>query len=986
MTIVKMMKPAFSTWLAVFLLLAGGLVYPSETPAVESQQGSKSVPCDASKGKWPHQQTDLDPSPGILFGELENGLRYVLKENGKPEDRVSMHLNIQAGSYHEEENERGIAHFLEHMLFLGTENFAPGELVKYFQRIGMKFGPDVNASTGFYQTIYDIDLPEGDPDSISEALLVLRDYAAGGLIPEEKVNSERSVILAEKRTRDSPAYRTFKETLAFELPGTRVTKRLPIGTSEVINAADRELIKTFYDTWYRPENMVIVMVGDFDADTAETFIQKRFSDIETRAAEKPRPDFGDFEHRGVNSFYHHEAESGSTRVTIEVITRDDLPEDGALYRKNRLLEQMANQIVNHRIEALLDRPDAPFTSAGVSSGHSFMHVRAAEISARCAPEKWEDSLGELEKNLRKALAYGFTESEVDRVKSEFAAELERAARAAPTRESGSIARRFLHDINQKRVMILAEERLALLRPVVEGATGKMLHEAFRKAWLPDHRLVIVTGNAKVTKNEKQSPEEAILSVYHQSRQQDVEKPEEADAISFPYLEKPENTGAIQSRVDMEDIGVTRVLFENGATLFVKKTDFRADEVLASLRFGDGRRSEPPDNEGLGKIAQRVVNLGGLGAMDREQLRRALAGTNTSVSFSVEAGAFDFSGTSVTDETGLLLELLYAHMVDPGYRESAFTRAVRQFERQYESLAHSIEGGLTLKGRRFLAGGDSRFGLPDFEALRGNELKDIETWIETAKKTSPLEIAVTGDVDPEMVIERVAALFGALPAAGEPSTEKDTVEKDRHPVFPEGRRLEHAVPTRMKRALLMVSYPTTDMYDIETTRRLNTLAAVFSDRMRIRIRDELGATYSQGAYSSPSRAYKGYGLFNAYVIIDPDDPALIEGEIRKIAEDIKDDGITEDELERAVKPILANITSQVKTNAYWLNTVLKGAARHPAQLAWSRTIFMDYASITVSDINKMAAAYLDDAAAATLLFYPLETGKNGDTDKKNEEKP
>lgn len=984
MTIRKMMKTAFRTWIAVVLLIPAGLAYPSETPVLDSQQESKGVPGHASKEKWPHQYTDLDPSPGIIFGRLKNGVRYVLKENEKPEDRVAMHLNIQTGAYHEEDHERGIAHFLEHMLFLGTDNFAPGELVKYFQRIGMKFGPDVNASTGFYQTIYDIDLPEGNPDSLSEALLVLRDYAAGGLIPEEEVNSERSVILAEKRTRDSPAYRTFKETLAFELPGTRVTQRMPIGTSEVINAADRDLLKTFYDTWYRPENMIIVMVGDFDADTAKTLIQKRFSDIEPRAAKKPRPAFGDFEHRGVTSFFHHETESGSTRVAIEVVTRDDLPVDSVRYRENRLLEQMANQIVNHRIEALLDRPDAPFTSARINSGHSFLHVRSAEISARCAPEKWEESLGELEKTLRKALSYGFTESEVDRVKNEFIAELERAARAAPTRESGNIARRFLHDINQERVLILAEERLAMLRPVIDAATEDALHEAFQKAWHPDHRLLIVTGNAEVEKNKKQSPEETILSAYHQSRQQDVAKPEEADVISFPYLEHPEKPGEIQSRVDMEDIGVTRVLFENGVTLFVKKTDFRTDEVLASLRFGDGRRSEPQENEGLGKIAQRVVNLGGLGAMDREQLRRALAGTNTSVSFSVAPDAFDFSGKSVTDETGLLLELLYAQMVDPAYRASAFTRAVRQFTREYESLAHSIEGGVPLKGRRFLAGGDTRFGLPDFETLTANELQDIESWIEKAKKTSPLEIAVTGDIDPETVIEQVAARFGALPAPVE-SPEKEAVEKDRRPVFPEGRRLEHAVPTRMERALLMVSYPTTDMYDIETTRRLNILAAVFSDRMRIRIRDELGATYSQGAYSSPSRAYKGYGLFNAYVIIDPDNPSMIEGEIKKIAADIKEKGITEDELERAVNPILAGITSQVKTNTYWLNTVLKGAARHPAQLAWSRTIFMDYASITVSDINNMAAAYLDSKAAATLLFYPSKTGNNGDTDEENGEK-
>jgi zinc protease len=971
---IKITRIAFSLLLGIFLLFPGGLFSPFEIQGAETNQEVENRPENAHKSGWPHDASDLDPSPEIIFGRLENGIRYVLKENEKPEDRVSMHLNVAVGSFYEEDNERGIAHFLEHMLFLGTENFEPGELVKYFQRIGMKFGPDVNARTGFYHTIYDIDLPEGSPENLSEALLVLHDYAAGGLIPAEQVDRERSVILAEKRTRDSPSYRTFKETLAFEMPDTRVTKRLPIGTREVISTADRQLIETFYHKWYRPENMTIVMVGDFDTETAETLIKNRFSDIPPGKTEKARPDFGDFEHRGIKSFYHHEPESGSTRVAIEVILRKDQPADTVEYRKYRLLEQMGNQILNHRLNEILNSPEAPFTSASAGSGYYFRHVRGAEISAQCAPEKWEESLGVLEKNLRKAINYGFTESETNRVKSEFTAQLERAARAAPTRESGSIAGQFLNDLNQQRVLLLAASRLALLGPIINEVTKEDLHEALKAAWQPDHRLVMVTGTADLPKDPEISPETTIRSIYDKSGQEKVEMPEEMESIAFPYLEAPAEPGAIQSRVDIEDIGITRVLFENGTTLFVKKTDFRADEVLASLRFGEGRLSEPPGNDGLAQLAQQVVNLGGLGAMDREQLLRALAGTDTSISFSVDEEAFTFSGRSVSAEVQLLFELLYAHILDPGYRESAYTRAVRQFERQYESLAHSIEGGLQLKGSRFLAGGDTRFGLPEFETLAGNELNEIEAWIEGAKKSSPMEIAVVGDIDPETVIALAARFLGTLPAAREHPSDDIPAEKTRHPVFPEGGRLQHEVPTRMDRALLMVSYPSTDMHDIEKTRRLSILAAVFSDRMRIRIRDGLGAAYSQGAYSSPSRAYKGYGLFNAYVIIDPELHETIEKEIRTIAENLNESGITEDERQRAVQPVLAGITSQIKTNNYWLNTVLKGAARHPRQLDWSRSIFMDYASITVEDINNVAERYLENDLAATLLFYPSAPGE------------
>ena len=956
------MKKFYSISLAALLLITLLLMAPA--CALYRDADIRPDGADKKDAVWPHETSDLDPSPDIVFGRLENGIRYVILENEHPENRVSMHLNVQVGSFHEEDSERGIAHYLEHMLFLGTEHFEPGELVKYFQRIGMRFGPDVNARTGFFHTIYDIDLPEGEPDKISEGLLVLRDYAAGGLIPEEQVDRERSVILAEKRTRDSPSYRTFKETLAFEVPGTRITRRLPIGDRQVIKDADRALIRNFYDTWYRPENMVVVMVGDLDAETAGKKIENRFSDIEARAPEKPDPDFGDFSHHGVKPFYHYEPESGDTRVSISVAARKDQPEDTAAFRKNKLLERMANRIVQQRLDRILNTADAPFTDAGISSRYYFMHVRAAEISARSAPDRWEESLGLLENTIRKALKHGFTQSEAERVRREFIAEMERSARAASTRRSSSMARQFLNDINRNRVPLLAPCRLELFRDTVESATAEDLHNQLRDAWSFDHRLLMVTGNADLTSRET-TPEEAVASVYGESREKAVQKPVETDLISFPYLDAPDTRGEIQTKESIEDLGITRVRFENGHTLFVRQTDYQADEVKAYVRFGEGRREEPPERPGLSEIAQAVVNLGGTGTLDREQLRSALAGTSTAVSFQVEADAFTFSGTSVPDETRLLFELLYTRIQDPAYREGAYDRALRRMERRYESLAHSIEGALQLEGRNFLAGGDSRFGLPEFEQLAANTIKDVEKWIEGAKAASPLEIAVVGDVDPDEVIELAAAFLGSLPG-GKDARIPDT---DRHPVFPAGERLEQGVPTRIERALVMVVYPTTDTYDIDTTRRLSILSDIFSDRMRLQIREDMGATYSQSAYNSPSRAYEDWGLFGTYTILDPADAEAVEARIRKIAEDIRESGVTEDELERAVRPVLANITSQVKTNEYWLNTVLKGASRHPEQLDWSRTIFVDYAAITVDEINRAAQAYLEDHKAATLFFYP-----------------
>lgn len=957
-------QPYFRRMLPLlFLLLAFTGTARSETLPPAADPGSPA---------WPHQTSDVKPSPELIFGNLENGIRYILMQNKKPADRVSMHLCISAGAFQETPDQRGIAHFLEHILFSGSDHFKPGEMVKYFQRIGMRFGPDVNAQTGFFETLYDLDLPSGDRKTLDEGVLILRDYAAGGLIPAEEVKRERGVILAEKRTRDSADYRTFEAVLGFEMPQARISSRLPIGVEPVIRKADRKLLKSFYDTWYRPENMTIVMVGEFDPKTAVDLMKDRFSDVTARAPAEQVPDFGVIDHRGIKTFYHQEPEAGSTQVTIEVITREATPPDTEAYKREQILRDMADQIVQYRLDELLDKPQAPFIEASVGSGYYLRFIRSAEISAECAPANWEKTLGAMEQNLRKALTYGFTQSEVDRVKKEFSAILEKAVRSAPTRESASLAGQIISSLNQKRVFQSPAQQQSLLAPTIQSATPEILHTLFKDAWKPDHRLVLVTGNADLSSGGN-SPEAKISSAFRNSQETAVVKPVETGALNFPYLDTPPVPGKIKSREYMKDLGVTRVVFENGTILFVKKTDFKADQVLATLSFGAGESAEPPDQPGLSEMAGQVINLSGLGGLDREQLRQVLTGKNTDVAFSVEEDKFDLSGVSVTGETRLLFELLYAHLTDPGYRGSAYDLALRQFSQEYDLLTHSVEGAMQLKGIRFLAGGDTRFGLPLLEVLKKTRLQDIRQWAGSAFKFSPLEIAVVGDMDPDVVINLAATFFGSLPKRSEPAS----IDEVRRPDFPENRELKLDVPTRIPKGFLLVSYPTTGIYNIHDTRRLSILSEIFSDRMRIAIREGLGASYSQDAYNDPSRAYPNYGVFTALTIINPGDAAPVEGAIRDISANLAKNGATRDELDRALKPMLTSIKESVKTNDYWLSVVLKGAGRHPEQLDWCRTMQQDYASINIDDVNAIARNYLKNADAATVLIRPEQVPGGGE---------
>jgi len=428
-----------------------------------SQSGSKSVHLKSSNidssavntadsnisshPDWPHENSDLLPDPALLFGKLPNGFRYVLMKNANPKDRVSLHLNVQVGSIYETDKQQGISHFLEHMLFCGSKHFKPGELVKYFQSIGMQFGHDANAHTGFYETVYDMLLPEGNKKSLENGLVVMKDFAESALLLQSEIDRERKVILAEKRTRDSASYRTFVSVMKFLLPETRISKRFPIGEEEVIKNADHNLIKDYYDTWYRPDNMILVMAGDFDQKQATKLIEENFSSLYAKASIQPRPDIGQINHKGIKTFYHFEKETGKTTVTIEVINKKTIQPDSVAFQTKQLVKNIANQIVQNRLDKIVSKTTSPFTSASVSSGTSFYQVEFSEISAETSPENWEKSLSLLEKTLRKSLKYGFVKSELEIVKKDFLSMLDNAVKKMPTRNFRMLAIIVIIDLN-----------------------------------------------------------------------------------------------------------------------------------------------------------------------------------------------------------------------------------------------------------------------------------------------------------------------------------------------------------------------------------------------------------------------------------------------------------------------------------------------------------------------------------------------------------
>lgn len=915
---------------------------------------------------FPHAGSDLPPDPRVRYGSLPNGMRYAVMANPEPRERAALRLLVEAGSLHEREDQLGLAHFLEHMAFNGSTHYPPGTLIEFFQRMGMNFGGDTNAFTSFDRTVYMIDLPNTQPATLTEGLQVMHDYADGLLLLEPEIDNERGVILSEKRTRDSVQYRSFIAEFEFVLEGTRLPERLPIGTEDVIQQAPREAFVDFYDTWYRPEKMTLVAVGDFDAEAVEQQIIASFSDLDSRAPAREDPERGTPAVRdGSHVLYHHEPEAGATTVGIQTIQPYSKTPDTAAERRRLLPRDLAVAMINRRLSELAKKEDAPFSHGRVTVAEAFDIVRNAGIELTCQPENWQAALRVADQELRRALDHGFQPAELREAVADVRNALEQAVRTAPTRRSSALAMGIVSAIADENVFTSPETDRDVLEPLLDEVTVEDCLAAFREAWDAPHRLVSVIGNAKIdTTAGTSSAQEVIAAVYDASRAVAVEPPAAIEETAFAY-EDFGPAGTIEERRHVEDLGITQVVFSNGVRLNVKRTDFEAGRIAMSVRVGTGQLTEPASQPGLAIFSTNTFIAGGLGKHSADDLRRILAGRNVGVGFRVDSDAFLLSGSTTPDDLLLQLQLAAAHLTDPGYRPEAERQMRKAITQYYTQLAHVPQGPLQLEVPRLLASGDHRFGLPPQDAIEERTLEEEREWLAPHLGSGAIEVALVGDLDVDAAIEAAARTFGALP----PRQAKPQLEELRQVSFPDPFVKEYTVPTQIPKGVVALYWPTTDARDVHVARRLGLLAQVLSDRLRVKVREEIGGAYSPSAGSSPSDTYEDYGYINAYIVVEPEKADELAAVTRELANDIAVNGVTEDELERAKQPVLTSLRESARTNGYWLHSVLAKAQEEPQRLDWARTRYSDIEAVTKSELDALAKSYLGADRAFRVIVLP-----------------
>lgn len=920
------------------------------------------APAPVTPRPWPQDAGNLKPDPAAVYGALPNGLRYIILPNKEPPGRLSLRLRVAAGSLMESDDQQGLAHFLEHMAFNGSKHFPPGEMVTFFQRLGMGFGAGTNGNTGDQRTDFVLELPDTADKTVRDSLQFFDDIADGLLLTQSEIDRERGVILSEKRNRDNVGYRTSVAGMEFYFPDARTPRRLPIGLESVIRDAQRDRFVNYYTKWYTPGRITLIVVGDVKPDDFIPLIKEYFGPIAPRP-DAPNPDLGKFGTPGFAATLHREAEAPNVSIRIATVAPFDLGPDSVKRRAGELRLEAANYILSRRFERIGRQPNAPITQAGAGSDTDLDAFQISYVEADCQPAQWQAALNVAEQELRRALDYGFTPAEVDEARAYFLNAYEEAAKAAPTLKSTELADDLAQSLDDDEVYTSPAQDLALAQPVLDALTPEQCGDALKQVWNRSGRRLFVSGNLDLP-----DPAKTLADAYDQSAAVAIAKPADTGAAAFAYA----STGApgeVAERHEVADLGITQLRFANNVRVNLKKTDFDADKIHILVQFGGGKLDLPADKPALAFGADSMFTDGGLGKHSADDLERLLAGKNVGAEFSTGEDFFQLGGVTSPRDLRLELELLKAYLTDPGFRPDALAQERRGLPTFFNDLRQNVEAVLSNEVPRFLANGDYRFGDPTQAQAAAVTMDDLRAWLTPFLRDSYMEISVVGDFDPATMESYLAATFGTLPPRAAQRADYAAARAIQFPQAAEGTVKDFSVESAIPKAEVFDCWPTCDQSDIQRVRILSVVADVFDDRLRVQVRQKLGEAYSPEVENDSDETFPQYGYLFALITADPKLAADLADQARAIADDLAKSGVTPDEFDRAITPVRKNIAEYRRENAYWLGRVLAGSQAFPQHLENARTLATAYDQITPAQVSAEAKDYLGAAHAVRVLVLP-----------------
>lgn len=951
--------PALRRTALALALATAALAACATLPASHGQATPQRL--ELAPGEWPQARSDIAPAPEILFGALPNGMRYAIRRQTIPPGQAALRLRIDAGSLMEADDQQGLAHFLEHMAFNGSRAVPEGDMVRILERLGLAFGADTNASTGLEETVYRLDLPRTDAETVDTSLMLMREVAGNLLIAPDAVDRERGVVLSEERSRDTPTYRVYRERLAFFLRGQLPPQRMPIGQAEVLRTAPAARITDFYRRYYRPERTVLIAVGDFDVAQMEAKIRARFADWQAQGPDGAAPRLGPVAPRGLEA--RLVVESGvQESLQIAWIGPPDLAFDTLAKRRQDVVERLGFSVLNRRFDRIGRSADPPFLAAGAYKGDEYDAAEITQVVVNVKPGRWREALAAVEQEQRRMLRYGVRQEELDREIAELRATMKAAVAGAATRRPSALAGDILSSLTDDYVVTDPFQELAIFEAAVDGLTAEQVSAAMRSAFQGRGPLIFAVSPAPIDGGEA-----TLLAAFEASRRMAVDPPPAAGTTTWPY-ESFGPAGTVVARSAAADLQTTFVQFENGVRLTVKPTAFRDDQVLVRVNIGGGLLALPADQPSYAWAASAVTE-GGLEQITAEDMEMVLADKVYGARFGIAEDAFAFTGSTRPDHLDTQLQVLAAYVAAPGWRPQAFQRVKTAMATVHDRYETTVGGVVARDLGGLLRGGDARWAFPSRQQIADAELSDLKDRVAPALAEGPMEVVLVGDITVEAAIEAVAKTFGALPPR--------PVEA---PPLPEGqRRVGFPAPAaapvvrthtgRPDQAMGYVAWRTGDFFaDPQQARNTSTLGEVLRLRLIEELREAQGATYSPSVAYAHSFNLPGWGYISASVEIPPEKLPAFFDDVARIAADLASRPVSADELARAKQPRLERLERARLTNEYWL-TELSGAQTDPRRLDAARDVIEATRRVTAQDVQDAARAFLSQEKAWKFVVRP-----------------
>ena len=916
---------------------------------------------------WIYRGTDIPVDEEWLFGELPNGVRYAVRQNGVPPCQASLRIAIDAGSLHETDEERGFAHLVEHLVFRESRDFGPGEAIPHFQRLGAALGADTNATTSPTQTVYKLDLPNATRTTLNESVNLFAGMVLEPALTSANLELDVPIVLSERREQAGPARRIQEATTSTFFAGQRLANRSPIGTVETLEAATQSGVRAFHSRWYRPENAVVVLVADADRNVLAAMVERHFADWEGEGPLTPAPDFGD-------PVAPTGADPSNPVGEVSVVVEQGLPRsitigimrpwieivDNLEYNRRNLLFDVGAAVINRRLENRA-RAGGSFLAASVGRDKVSRTIDAAFISVTPLGEDWESALTDVRGVIADAMIAPPSQDEIDQAVSNIDVAYTNFVEQSRIQAGSQLADTVVGAVDIREAVASPETFLEVFRSVSERFTPDQVLDATQTLFTGDViRAVMLAPDPMAT-------DSALRAALEIPAVADASGRESAEPIDFADLPPVGDPAPPAVSEPLGVLQVEQLTFDNGVRALIYGRNNEPGRVTVRVRFGAGWRGFNDDEAIYAELAPLALVNSGVGPLRQNELDRVSAGSLVSFEFGIEDGAFTFQGLTRQEDLENQLYLFAAKIAQPGWDPAPVERAIASLRLAYDSYGRDPTGVLNRDLDFLLRGSDPRFATPtpaDLESATPEGFRN--TW-ERLLAQGPVEVAVFGDIERQATIDALTRTFGAIPKRSPLPTQVAAREVQFPAETAELMTLTHTGDADQSAAV--IAWPTGGgSAGLPQSRKLELLAQVFSNRLIDGLRERAGAAYSPFVASNWPLDVNSGGTIFALVQIDPSLMGAFFDEAESIAADLAVNGPTADELNRVVEPVRQRIERASTGHTFWLNN-LEGAGFDRNRAAYLRTLYTDYVDATPEELQVLAQRYLTSREGWRLAVVP-----------------